>query len=39
MEQPVVNCRKALRSSDDIPHKTRTNRKKPGLKEEERLNT
>lgn len=32
MEQPVVNCRKAFRSSDDIPHKTLTKRRKPGLR-------
>lgn len=31
VEQPVVNCRKAFRSSHDIPHKTLTNRRKPGL--------
>lgn len=32
VEQPVVNCRKAFRSSDDIPHKTLTKRRKPGLR-------
>lgn len=32
MEQPVVNCRKAFLSSDDIPHRTLTNRRKPGLR-------
>lgn len=32
VEQPVVNCRKAFLSSDDIPHKTLTNRRKPGLR-------
>lgn len=31
VEQPVVNCRKAFRSSHDIPHKTLTKRRKPGL--------
>lgn len=32
VEQPVVNCRKAFLSSDDIPHRTLTNRRKPGLR-------
>lgn len=32
VEQPVVNCRKAFLSSDDIPQRTRTNRRKPGLR-------
>lgn len=31
VEHPVVNCRKAFLSSEDMPHKTLTNRKKPGL--------
>lgn len=33
VEQPVVNCRNAFLSSDDIPHKTLTKRRKPGLEE------
>lgn len=32
VEQPVVNWRNAFRSSHDIPHRTRTNRRKPGLR-------
>ncbi|TNN87392.1 hypothetical protein EYF80_002593 [Liparis tanakae] len=32
VEQPVVNWRNAFRSSDDIPHRTRTKRVKPGLR-------
>lgn len=34
VEQPVVNCRNAFLSSEDMPHKTLTNLRKPGLKEE-----
>lgn len=34
VEQPVVNCRNAFLSSDDMPHKTLTNLRKPGLKEQ-----
>lgn len=32
VEQPVVNCRNAFLSSDDMPHKTLTKRRKPGLR-------
>lgn len=31
VEQPVVNWRNAFLSSDDIPQRTLTNRRKPGL--------
>lgn len=34
VEQPVVNCRNAFLSSEDMPHKTLTNLRKPGLKEQ-----
>lgn len=33
VEQPVVNCRNAFLSSDDIPHRTLTKRRNPGLLE------
>lgn len=36
VEQPVVNCRKAFLSSEDMPHRTLTKRRKPGLRRRRR---